>query len=99
MTTFTDLAIVLAHPARETIINLLEDGTITMGDLAQQLGLCPASTCHHVDTLEPIGLVRRCRRGRSVFVEATCIPEIVLYPIPVARPAVDRAALASTAIR
>ena len=83
MTTFTDLAIALAHPARETIINLLEDGTITMGDLAQQLGLCPATVCHHVDVLERVGgLVRRCRRGREVYVQATCIPEIVLHPVP-----------------
>lgn len=58
----------LAHPLRLRIIRLCVEGALTNKELAERLGVNPATVLHHVRTLERTGFLeagpeRRGRRG------------------------------------
>ena len=47
------------------------DRPATAGELAARLSLVPSGITHHVDVMEPAGLVTRERRGQYVVVRRT----------------------------
>jgi len=49
------------------------DRAETVGDLAERLWIVPSGITHHLDVLEPAGLVVRERRGRCVLVHRTVL--------------------------
>ena len=63
------LASLLGVP-RAALLRALERPA-TVGELAARLHLVPSGITHHIQVLEPAGLVRRERRGQFVLVHRT----------------------------
>lgn len=60
----------LSHPTRRRILARLEtEPRLSIGDLARQFSLNLATLLKHLDVLSSIGLVRRSKVGRTVWVE------------------------------
>lgn len=57
----------LAEPTRLQILNLLRDGELNVGELAQRCGYTSANISRHLAYLTRHGLVERESRGTSVF--------------------------------
>ena len=47
----------LSDPVRRQILVLLREGELPAGEIAQQLGMSPPATSHHLQKLKPAGLV------------------------------------------
>ena len=58
---------VLAEPARLRILQLLGDGSRCGRELAKDLNLTPATTCHHIEKLKTANLLCERRSGRHVY--------------------------------
>lgn len=58
---------VLAEPARLRILQLLGDGSRCGRELAEDLNLTPATTCHHLEKLKLANLLSERRSGRHVY--------------------------------
>lgn len=58
---------VLAEPARLRILQLLRDGSMCGRELASDLNLSPATTCHHLERLKLAKLLSERRSGRHVY--------------------------------
>lgn len=56
----------LAHPDRLRIIETLESGAHTVGELTEAIGRPQATVSQHLMTLRAHGLVRAEREGRAV---------------------------------
>ncbi|MEO8309608.1 MAG: metalloregulator ArsR/SmtB family transcription factor [Caldimonas sp.] len=57
----------LAEPTRLQILNLLRDGELNVGELAQRCGFTSANVSRHLAYLTRHGLVARESRGTSVY--------------------------------
>lgn len=55
----------LADTQRRTILRVLRGGERAAGELAERLGLSPATLSHHLSLLRAAGLVRVRRDGRQ----------------------------------
>ena len=55
----------LSHPARRTIVARLAEGSATVGQASQGLGLSKPAVSKHVRVLEDAGLIRRVIEGRE----------------------------------
>lgn len=58
---------VLAEPARLRILELLRDNTMCGRELAANLSLTPATTCHHLERLKLARLLSARRAGKHVY--------------------------------
>jgi DNA-binding transcriptional ArsR family regulator len=58
---------VLSEPARLRILQLLGDGSLCGRELAKNLNLTPATTCHHLDKLKLANLLSERRSGKHVY--------------------------------
>lgn len=58
---------VLAHPVRLSIIRLLEDGGMKVGDIQQAVVAKQPVTSQHLNTMAGKGILRRERKGNNVF--------------------------------
>ena len=56
----------LADPTRRRILELLRDGDLTAGELAEHFDISKPSLSHHLATLKSAGLVSDERRGQNV---------------------------------
>jgi len=56
----------LADPSRRRILKLLQKGSMSAGQLAEQFDFTPASLSHHFTVLKAADLVRTERRGQSI---------------------------------
>lgn len=56
----------LADPTRRRILELLRDGDLTAGELAEHFDISKPSLSHHLATLKSAGLVSDERRGQSI---------------------------------
>jgi DNA-binding transcriptional ArsR family regulator len=54
----------LSHPARRTILRLVLDHELPVGELAQRTGVSQPATSQHLKVLRDAGLVRRRVDGR-----------------------------------
>ena len=57
----------LSEPTRLQILNLLRDGELNVGELAQRCGFTSANISRHLGYLTRQGLVERESRGTSVY--------------------------------
>lgn len=55
----------LADPTRRRILELLRDGDLTAGELAEHFDISKPSLSHHLATLKSAGLVSDERRGQN----------------------------------
>ena len=55
----------LADPTRRRILELLRDGDLTAGELAEHFDISKPSLSHHLATLRSAGLVSDERRGQN----------------------------------
>ena len=58
---------VLAEPTRLRILQLLKDGSMCGRELARDLNLTPATTCHHLEKLKLASLLSERRSGKHVY--------------------------------
>ena len=56
----------LAVPTRRRILELLCDGDLTAGELAEHFDISKPSLSHHLATLKSAGLVSDERRGQNI---------------------------------
>ena len=56
----------LADPTRRRILELLRDGDLTAGELAEHFAISKPSLSHHLATLKSAGLVSDERRGQNI---------------------------------
>lgn len=56
----------LADPTRRRILELLCDGDLTAGELAEHFDISKPSLSHHLATLKSAGLVSDERRGQNI---------------------------------
>lgn len=56
----------LADPTRRRILELLRDGDVTAGELAEHFDISKPSLSHHLATLRSAGLVSDERRGQNI---------------------------------
>ncbi|WP_444328077.1 autorepressor SdpR family transcription factor [Paratractidigestivibacter sp.] len=56
----------LADPTRRRILELLRDGDLTAGELAEHFDISKPSLSHHLATLKSAGLVSDERRGQNI---------------------------------
>ena len=56
----------LADPTRWRILELLRDGDLTAGELAEHFDISKPSLSHHLATLKSAGLVSDERRGQNI---------------------------------
>lgn len=56
----------LADPTRRHILELLRDGDLTAGELAEHFDISKPSLSHHLATLKSAGLVSDERRGQNI---------------------------------
>jgi len=56
----------LADPSRRKILRLLQEGSLTAGQLAEQFPFSAASLSHHFSVLKAADLVRTERRGQNI---------------------------------
>jgi len=60
---------VLAHPQRLRMVEILLEGPISVGDLAEEVGLGQAAVSQHLNHMRAHGIVDSIRDGRKVFYE------------------------------
>jgi DNA-binding transcriptional ArsR family regulator len=58
---------ILAEPARLRILQLLREGRRCGRELARDLNLTPATTCHHLEKLKLANLLSEQRSGKHVY--------------------------------
>jgi ArsR family transcriptional regulator len=58
---------VLGHPVRVRILELLQDGELSVGALQAELGLESGGASQHLAALRSVGVVETRRQGTSVF--------------------------------
>ncbi len=60
---------VLAHPQRLRMVEILLEGPISVGNLAEEVGLGQAAVSQHLNHMRAHGIVDSIREGRKVFYE------------------------------
>ncbi len=60
---------VLAHPQRLRMVEILMEGVISVGDLADEVGLGQAAVSQHLNHMRAHGIVESLRDGRKVYYE------------------------------
>ncbi len=71
----------LADPIRREILNLLKDGTMSAGDIANHFDVTAASISRHLSVLKDADLIRDKRDGKFIFYElnTSVLEEILLW--------------------
>jgi DNA-binding transcriptional ArsR family regulator len=57
----------LSDPTRRIMLERLQDGDLSAGELAEGLPMTKASVSHHLNLLKQAGLVRVRRQGQSLI--------------------------------
>lgn len=60
---------VLAHPQRLKLVELLLQRPVSVGELAEAVGLAPAAVSQHLNNMRAHGIVESRRNGRRVHYE------------------------------
>ena len=71
----------LADPIRREILNLLKNGKMSAGDIADKFPVTGASISRHLSVLKDADLIRDTRDGKFIFYElnASVLEEIMLW--------------------
>lgn len=71
----------LADPIRRDILNLLKDGRMSAGEIAEKFPVTGASISRHLSVLKDADLIRDTREGKYIYYEmnASVLEEIMLW--------------------
>ena len=71
----------LADPTRREIFNLLKNGKLPAGEIAEHFDITPAAISRHLSVLKEADLISDTREGKFIFYElnATVLEEILLW--------------------
>ena len=71
----------LADPTRREILNLLKNGKLLAGEIAEHFDITPAAISRHLSVLKDADLISDTREGKFIFYElnATVLEEILLW--------------------
>lgn len=71
----------LADPIRREILNLLKDGRMSAGEIAEHFPVTAASISRHLALLKEAELIRDKREGKYIYYElnASVLEEILLW--------------------
>ncbi len=71
----------LADPIRREILNLLKDGRMAAGEIAEHFPVTAASISRHLAVLKEAELIRDKREGKHIYYElnASVLEEILLW--------------------
>lgn len=71
----------LADPTRREILNLLKNGKLPAGEIAEHFDITPAAISRHLSVLKDADLISDTRESKFIFYElnATVLEEILLW--------------------
>ena len=71
----------LADPIRREILNLLKEGRLSAGDIADHFPVTGASISRHLSVLKEADLIRDTREGKFIYYDlnASVLEEIMLW--------------------
>ena len=71
----------LADPTRRKILNLLKNGKLPAGEIAEHFDITPAAISRHLSVLKDADLISDTRESKFIFYElnATVLEEILLW--------------------
>lgn len=71
----------LADPIRREILNMLKDGRMSAGEIAEHFSVTAPSISRHLSVLKDADLIRDTREGKFIFYEinASVLEEIILW--------------------
>ena len=71
----------LSDPIRREILNLLKEGRMSAGDIADRFDVTGASISRHLSVLRDADLIRDKREGKYIYYElnASVLEEIMLW--------------------
>ncbi len=71
----------LADPIRREILNLLKNGPLSAGEIADHFSVTGASISRHLSVLKEADLIRDRREGKFIYYElnASVLEEIMLW--------------------
>ena len=62
----------LSDPTRREILQLLRQGALPAGEIAEHFNMTGATISHHLSVLKNAGLVDAERRGTYIITKSTC---------------------------
>ncbi len=71
----------LADPIRREILELLKQGRLSAGEIAERFPVTAASISRHLSVLKDAGLIRDTREGKYIYYDlnASVLEEILLW--------------------
>ena len=71
----------LNDPTRREILELLQKGDLSAGDIADQFDMSKPSISHHLDLLRQAGLVESVKKGQFIYysINTTVFDEMVKW--------------------
>ena len=71
----------LSDPIRREILNLLKNGRMSAGDIADHFPVTDASISRHLSVLKDADLIRDAREGKFIYYDlnASVLEEILLW--------------------
>lgn len=78
---FNETMKALADPTRRAILNMLKEGSLPAGEIAEKFDMTGATISHHLCTLKKAGLVNEERKKNFIFytLNASVLEEILLW--------------------
>ena len=71
----------LSDPIRREILNMLNSGRLSAGEIVERFDVTGASISRHLSVLKEADLIRDCREGKYIYYElnASVLEEIMLW--------------------
>lgn len=78
---FNETMKALADPTRRAILNLLKEGSLPAGEIAEKFDMTGATISHHLSILKKAGLVSETRKKNFIYytLNASVLEEILLW--------------------
>lgn len=86
MKTTNDAFKAIADPARRHILQLLRQGEMTAGELAQHFDMTKPTMSHHFSVLADADLITRRREGQTIWyaLNTTVLQDVVAWAMDIA---------------
>jgi len=71
----------LSDPTRREILELLQSGDLSAGEIADQFHISKPSISHHLDLLKQAGLVEAVKEGQFIYysLNATVVDDLIKW--------------------
>lgn len=78
---FNETMKALSDPTRRGILNLLKEGSMPAGEIAEKFDMTGATISHHLSTLKKAGLVNETKQKNFIYysLNASVLEEILLW--------------------